>query len=82
MKYYAHIRQLEDGQVLYQTVQEHLEGTAALAEQFAATFGAERQGKLAGLTHDAGKYTEAFQNRLFVRESRWIIPQPVRWSAQ
>ena len=49
MKYYAHIRQLEDGRVLYQTVQEHLEGTAALAEQFAATFGAERQGKLAGL---------------------------------
>ena len=70
MKYYAHIRQLEDGKVLYQTVQEHLEGTAALAERFAAAFGAERQGKLAGLTHDEGKYTDAFQNRLLRQGKR------------
>lgn len=70
MKYYAHIRQLEDGRVLYQTVQEHLEGTAALAERFAAAFGAASQGRIAGLTHDKGKYTDGFQNRLLHQGKR------------
>lgn len=70
MKYYAHIRQMEDGCVLYQTVQEHLEGTAALAERFAAAFGAASQGRIAGLTHDKGKYTDGFQNRLLHQGKR------------
>ena len=70
MKYYAHIRQLEDGRVLYQKVQEHLEGTAALAERFAAAFGAASQGRIAGLAHDKGKYTDGFQNRLLHQGKR------------
>lgn len=70
MEYYAHKREMPDGAVRWQTVREHLEGTAVLAEEFAAAFGAEQQGKIAGLTHDEGKYTEAFQNRLLRQGKR------------
>lgn len=56
----AHIA--EDGRE--QTVLEHLAGTAELAEAFARPFGGERQAALAGLAHDLGKYSAAFQRRL------------------
>ena len=46
-----------------QTVYEHLTGTAELAKQFAAAFGAEEDGYLLGLLHDIGKYSDAFQHR-------------------
>lgn len=58
MPYYAHIRQDENGQTIYQTVAEHLTGTAALCREFAADFGAEADGDLMGLAHDLGKCTE------------------------
>ncbi len=45
----------------WQTLPEHLEGVAALAERFAAAFGAADWGRLAGLWHDLGKYRLAFQ---------------------
>ena len=51
MPYYAHIRQDENGQTIYQTVAEHLTGTAALCREFAADFGAEADGDLMGLAH-------------------------------
>lgn len=38
MPYYAHIRQDENGETIYQTVAEHLTGTAALCREFAADF--------------------------------------------
>lgn len=60
MRYDAHIA--EDGRK--QTVLEHLEGTAELCAGFAAAFGAEEQGRLAGMAHDIGKYSDAFQRRL------------------
>lgn len=47
-----------------QTVQEHLQGTAQLAAQFARPFHAEEQARLSGLLHDIGKYTAGFQRRL------------------
>lgn len=47
-----------------QTVYEHLTGTAELAKQFTAAFGAEEDGYLLGLLHDIGKYSDAFQHRL------------------
>lgn len=47
-----------------QTVLSHLQGTAYLAKAFARTFGGETQAELAGLAHDIGKYSEAFQKRL------------------
>ena len=47
-----------------QTVKEHLQGTAALAEAFAQPFGGGEQAKLAGKLHDIGKYSREFQHRL------------------
>ena len=64
MTYYAHTREGKDGKTECQTVEEHLMGTAVLCREFAAAFGAEEHGELAGLTHDMGKCTEAFQRRL------------------
>lgn len=58
--YLAHIA--KDGRE--QTVRDHLFGTAKLCSRFAAGFHAEAQGELAGLAHDLGKYSEAFQRRL------------------
>ncbi len=51
-----------DGRV--QTILEHLEGTAGRCARFASGFGAEEQGRAAGLAHDIGKYSGAFQRRL------------------
>ena len=65
MPYYAHVRESEQtGRTEYQTVAEHLTGTAELCRAFASAFGAEEYGELAGLIHDVGKCTEGFQNRL------------------
>jgi len=47
-----------------QTVQEHLNGTAELCAGFAAAFGEAERGRLLGLAHDLGKYSDAFQRRL------------------
>ena len=58
--YLAH--RTEDGRS--QTVLAHLEETARRSAAFAADFGAEAQGRLAGLAHDLGKYSDAFQRRL------------------
>lgn len=49
---------------LQQTVKEHLMGTASRAAEFARAFGGEEHAYLAGLLHDIGKYSEAFQRRL------------------
>lgn len=59
-RFLAHIS--EDGRE--QTVAEHLFGTAELCAKFAATFDAEDLGRLAGIAHDIGKYSQAFQRRL------------------
>ena len=59
MEYLAHIA--DDGRV--QTVSEHLHGTGELAAGFAAPFGASDEARAAGLLHDIGKYSAAFQQR-------------------
>lgn len=48
----------------WQPLHEHLIDVSERAGQFGAVFGAERAAGLAGLLHDLGKYTEAFQARL------------------
>lgn len=49
----------EDGRE--QTLGEHLANVAELAGRFAADFGVEELGKIAGLLHDIGKQTPEFQ---------------------
>ena len=63
--YLAHLS--DDGRK--QTVLDHLKGTADRCAAFAAAFGTEAQGRLAGLAHDLGKYSDAFQRRLAGGES-------------
>ena len=60
----AFLAHLSEDKSRVQTVLEHLEGTAALAGQFALPFGGDEQARLAGMLHDIGKYSEAFQARL------------------
>ena len=43
---------------------DHLKGTSLLAERFASIFDAAEWGKMAGLYHDIGKYSAAFQQRI------------------
>lgn len=64
--YLAHVS--EDGRE--QSVLEHLTGTAALCSAFASAFGAAEQGRLAGMAHDLGKYSAAFQKRLLENGSK------------
>ena len=53
----AHV--VEDGRV--HLLSDHLHGTAERAAKFAADFGCARWGRLAGLWHDLGKYSDDFQ---------------------
>lgn len=59
-QYLAHLA--EDGRE--QPLLDHLEGTAKRSAAFAKALAAEEQGRLAGLSHDIGKYSTAFQRRL------------------
>ena len=54
--YCAHVRRDPENpsEIEYQSVAEHEEGVAKLCAAFAADFGAEEDGEIAGLTHDAG----------------------------
>ncbi len=63
MEFYAHSGQRRDlGD--WQRLDEHAHNVARLAAKFAAPIGLERAAYLAGLLHDLGKYTPAFQARL------------------
>lgn len=70
MTYYAHTAEDPEGNRLpessgrWQPLAEHLRNVADLAAQFAATFGASDEARLAGLLHDLGKYATRFQQRL------------------
>ncbi len=61
--YYAHSTDETDCRN-WQLLKDHLEEVARLAATFAEPFGAARAARLAGLLHDLGKYTLAFQARL------------------
>lgn len=62
-EFYAHSTESPD-KSNWQLLGDHLEEVAQLAEDFAANFGAGNWGRFAGLLHDAGKATGAFQRRL------------------
>ena len=60
----AHIKETPDGSYRVQSIQEHCQNVAVLAESFASVFGAESIARYSGLLHDIGKYSEAFQRRI------------------
>lgn len=60
-EYIAHIS--DDGQ-RRELVKTHLEEVAELASKFAESFGASSWAYAAGLAHDIGKYSAAFQRRI------------------
>ena len=66
MAYFGHVNENGEKQLL----KEHLIGTSLLCEKFAADFGAGEYGKMAGLLHDFGKYSAAFQRRLLANGPR------------
>lgn len=63
MDYFAHSGKSGDKSD-WQRLDDHAQSVARLAAGFAAPFGLQRGAYLAGLLHDLGKYTEAFQKRL------------------
>jgi CRISPR-associated endonuclease/helicase Cas3 len=67
-EYIAHVRKNRDGSwAKPQLLPEHLNGTARLAEIFAAKFQSTQWGKAAGLAHDVGKGRLVWQNYLRVK---------------
>ena len=61
--FYAHSLENEPPS-RWQVLEDHLLATATLAKKFASAFGAGDWGYVAGLWHDAGKYSEEFQKML------------------
>lgn len=61
-EYVAHMRE-NDG--IKQTVEEHLDAAAARARVFGDRFGNGDAAWLCGIYHDIGKFSEAFQKRIF-----------------
>lgn len=63
MTFYAHSTE-KTNRSDWQSLPGHLEAVAELAEGFGKPIGIGRAARLAGLLHDLGKYTPAFQARL------------------
>ena len=64
MERYAHKRETKSGQIVWQTLQEHLRGAARRAAECLRPVGLENAAYLAALLHDAGKAAPAFQKYL------------------
>lgn len=61
-KYISHIRCNNQGELEYQSNEEHSLGVAKLAQRFANEFGMGDFGYIMGLLHDKGKEKAEFQN--------------------
>ncbi|CAK7027729.1 MAG: hypothetical protein DELT_02646 [Desulfovibrio sp.] len=69
-KYIAHVRE-DNGTI--QALSQHLANTATLAEFFAARLDLPLSGRLLGLLHDFGKYSEAFQK--YIKSATGLVEQ-------
>lgn len=61
---YARAIKDAQGALRFQALEDHLQGVASRARGFAAAFGCEAWGELAGRWHDLGKYAADFQRYL------------------
>ena len=59
--YIAHIKNNTSFRFELQELEDHLDGTAQLAFIFASDFNNAEWGKVLGLWHDLGKYSDEFQ---------------------
>ena len=75
--YLAHVRRSDDGSFEIHHLEEHLRTVADLAGEFASTFGNADWGQLAGLWHDLGKYSSAFQSYIACDSERAVWTQRV-----
>ena len=64
MEFDAHKREMPDGEIRLQTVQEHLKEAADRAAECLRCCGLPQAAWLAGMLHDMGKFSEEFQNYL------------------
>ncbi len=71
VKFYAHSTNTTDKSD-WQSLEEHLMGVAQLTREFAKSFGVGECGQIAGMLHDLGKYTNAFQDYL-ERSNKGVI---------
>jgi CRISPR-associated endonuclease/helicase Cas3 len=60
----AHVRRNDSGQFEVHDLAEHLIGVGRLAADYAREFGCSDWASVAGLWHDLGKYSSAFQRRI------------------
>ena len=73
-QYLAHVRQNKDGSFVIHILEEYLRAVADLSGEFASTFVHSDWEQLAGLWHDLGKYSSAFQSYIARGNGRaaWI----------
>jgi len=67
-EYLAHVREKDGAK---QSVPEHLMSVAMRSGRFASKLGLEPQGRLVGLLHDLGKYSDEFQR--YIRSAEGMI---------
>lgn len=72
---YAHIKQTDTGWAT-QSISEHCQGTADLAEAMAEAFDAGPWARLCGLWHDMGKYSDTFQQHIIASSGYHGIKDP------
>lgn len=61
---FARKTEFENGEVKYQKLIDHIEGVSNLTEEFVSKFFTKNVGKVLGLLHDLGKYSDEFQQRI------------------
>lgn len=61
-EFLAHVKKNDDGTFKVHNLEEHLRAVAELAGEFVSSFGHCDWARLAGLWHDLGKYSSAFQS--------------------
>ncbi|NOQ21283.1 MAG: CRISPR-associated endonuclease Cas3'' [Candidatus Aegiribacteria sp.] len=64
-KFYAHSLENQPPEK-WQPLEEHLRNVSDLAADYARSFGGDQWARLAGLWHDLGKYSKAFQAKLLI----------------